>query len=100
MELGLESFRVRVCPVLRDGDGVSGDRQQDGRVVVQGGRLCGGAGRVRLGVVQHGACRGPGKSDEPGVLQRARGGGVGAWLARLETRGWLAHCSRWRQRLR
>jgi hypothetical protein len=44
------------------------------RVVVQGRRWCGARGRVRLGVVQHGPCRGLGKSGEPGVLQRARGG--------------------------
>ncbi len=75
MELARGSFRVRVCPVLRDGDGVCADREEDGRVVVQGGRWCGAGGRVRLGVVQHGPCRGLGKSGEPGVLQRARGGG-------------------------
>src|SRR5258708_21238941 len=87
MELGRGRFRVRVCPVLRDGDGVCGDLEEDGRVVVQGGRWCGAGGRVRLGVVQHGPCRGLGKSGEPGVLQRARGGGRWAWLARLEARG-------------
>src|SRR5438128_39724 len=32
---------VFVCPVLRDGDAVRGDREEDGRVGVQGGRWCG-----------------------------------------------------------
>ena len=62
---GAGGFRVRVCPVLRDGDGVCADRKEDGRVVVQGGRWCGAGGRVRLGVVQHGPCRGLGTSGEP-----------------------------------
>ena len=38
LELARGSFREGVCPVLRDGDGVCAGREEDGRVVVQGGR--------------------------------------------------------------
>ena len=62
---GVGAFRERVCPVLRDGDGVCAGREEDGRVVVQGGRWCGAGGRVRLGVVDHGPGRGLGKSGAP-----------------------------------
>ena len=94
LELGRGSFREGVCPVLRDGDGVCGDREEDGRVVVQGGRWCGAGGRVRLGVVEHGPSRGLGTSGEPGYYSVLVVGVIGAWLARLKARGLARHVVR------
>src|ERR1044072_2907735 len=74
LELERGKFRVRVCPVLRGGDGVCVDREEDGRVVVQGGRCCGVVLRVRLGVVHHGSCCRLGASGKICLLQRAGGG--------------------------
>ena len=51
------------------------DREEDGRVVVQGGRWCGAGDRVRLGVGDHGPGRGLGTSGAAVVPQCARGGG-------------------------
>src|SRR6185437_5361115 len=74
LELARGSFREGVFPVLRDGDGVCAGREEDGRVVVQGGRWRGAAGRVRPGVVDHGPNGGLGTSGAPVVSHRARGG--------------------------
>src|SRR6185312_9355339 len=74
MELARESFRVRLCPVLRDWDGVCAGREEDGRVVVQAGRRCGTGGGVCLWLVNHGPNGGLGASGAPVVSQRACSG--------------------------
>src|SRR6185437_6510177 len=74
MELARGSFRVRLCPVLRDWAGVCAGREEDGRVVVQAGRWCGTGGGVCLWLVDHGPNGGLGTSGAPVVSQRACGG--------------------------